>query len=1289
VVRTSPSLRRTPRWLAALVVVLVGIGLLVVPRAGAAPSGTALGKITVSPSSQQVASGAPATYDIALSCAFVSSNNCGTSIRVTIPLDQSVVPSMETTGAQGWTYEATSAVSGLILSGPTVDQANHELVLVLNPASFQGQSLSATIRLKASPPNSITPNQTSWSFLPSLHSDAFSDTVPAPRPAKATATAKPQVSIAKSTSDGGSVYLANQEVTYYLDAKCTTPSTGNLYVDAASIVDTLPAGMTYVRSDPAGATVSGQTVRWDLPASSPNLPAGCASGSGGATKRFTVVARGPATAVGSLKNTATFSGTGPDATDPDGVSSTASSTKTIATIVNPPIGPGTGYASIAKSSLAPLPQGGITSGNQYVGTYPGDWVPVGASPTYNVGQAAASYQTTVSYGLLDTYQTRLVDPVPCLDNPLGGARKGFGSAPYAAATACANPAIVVQKFTVSAPGFDASNGLGQAYRTGGWRPTVIAPGSSTEVPVNATSTPALTATSITFSVSGPVGTIVLPPSSYLKVQTIRLTVFGYADASLVNRNDGLNELQNTATAIPMYSTCSYQGVSGTCPPISWSASLFTVPPQPALGIAKAFGTPSASGAASLTITGSVATNAPLTHDVVLTDWLPRGMSLTSATGTGTFSIAAGSGTTSTVTGTIAVLSDFQGSGRSLLRITIAAGDFSANGGVGYFKITGPSKINGTTGGLTVKVPTVPPALYPNAAQIFLSGLGSNHHISQACATPTQTSAAVSTATYENDNSNDLAGDGELAEGYCQNTATLAIKSNGAAFSLGKTVQGDLDPAAKGPLEVGQASKGGSGLYRIDWANVGSDTMKDVYVYDILPYVGDTGVSQLQSLVPRGSQFRPTFVSANSLDPGVVVQYSTSENPCRDQVYPNADNPGCVDDWTPLAPADAASVRAVRFYAPGPYAFGQGFASTITVAVPLGEYNKVAWNSAATNATDLSSPSTQTLPAEPPKVGIETTTQLQASSQVSTDVVKPGDAIHDAITLKDLGNNAATLDWTLYGPLPSDTGSCSSLDWNQAPIHTMGTLSVTNDSTTDVGPVTLEAVGCYTWGYAITTAGPTTTTIVPGQPSEDTLVEAHSPTMVTHAQVAGDGTSGWSLHDRVVLDQTGISPTSRISSSAELIWSLVGPLAPGAQGCSGLDWSKAHQHATGSVTVTGDGTWATPPAAVSAPGCYSFGELLVGSANRSEVLQRPGIETETVSLAPSPTPTSSPGPTPPGPDGGGGSMATTGAQIGLLGLAGLLVVLFGAGLLLVRRRQALGRRATSGAAGTPSPRAAKH
>ena len=299
------SLRVPKVILGAMLIFGMWTALLGTPAKAGGVGSSAL--ITIGPSSQSHAAGSAQTYDIALSCAGVGGASCGPNIQITIPLSSATTPAMVD---PRWKYSATSGTTGLVSSGPTVSGNN--LLLTVNPALFVA-GYSGTIRLSVTPPNSVTPNNTSWSLTPSIDSDAISP-VTAPNPAASTATAKPQTSISKSTSDGGSVYQVNGTVTYYLDAKCTTPSTGNLFVSTASIVDTLPAGVTYVSSTPAGAVVSGQTVTWEFSDASPStMPAGCSAGASGVT-RYEITATAPPTAAGNLRNTATFAGTGPDAT---------------------------------------------------------------------------------------------------------------------------------------------------------------------------------------------------------------------------------------------------------------------------------------------------------------------------------------------------------------------------------------------------------------------------------------------------------------------------------------------------------------------------------------------------------------------------------------------------------------------------------------------------------------------------------------------------------------------------------------------------------------------------------------------------------------------------------------------------------------------------------------------------------------------------------------------------------------------------------------------------------------
>ena len=1227
------SLRVPKVILGAMLIFGMWTALLGTPAKAGGVGSSAL--ITIGPSSQSHAAGSAQTYDIALSCAGVGGASCGPNIQITIPLSSATTPAMVD---PRWKYSATSGTAGLVSSGPTVSGNN--LLLTVNPALFVA-GYSGTIRLSVTPPNSVTPNNTSWSLTPSIDSDAISP-VTAPNPAASTATAKPQTSISKSTSDGGSVYQVNGTVTYYLDAKCTTPSTGNLFVSTASIVDTLPAGVTYVSSTPAGAVVSGQTVTWEFSDASPStMPAGCSAGASGVT-RYEITATAPPTAAGNLRNTATFAGTGPDATNPSGVTSTSTAQNTIATVSGPPIGPGIGYASITKTALAPLAQAGVTSGNQYIATYAGNWVPLSSAPSYTVGAAAASYQTTVTYGLVGTYESSIYDPVPCLSNPLGGAQVGFGSNSYTGAT-CTSPAFHTQYFTAYSPGYDATvNGLGRAYDAG-WRPIVVLTDGSTHG-LDATAPVSSSASTANFAIPAgySVAMVILPPDPALKNKTLRLTMFGYTDSSLENLNSGVNEIQNTATVVPHYSGCP----AGDCAPRSYPASVFTVPARPTLGISKAFGTRGGgpNGTTVLNLKGSVASATTLSNDVVLADLLPTLMTWSNPVSSANFSIQQAGGTSTLVSATITHDANYQGSGRELIRIRIPLSAFPHSG---TWTITPPTNL------LLVNVPSTPPALYANTDQIFLFNYAPAQ-INPACNTPTQTNGfALSTATFENANPMDLAGDGKTSENYCQNSASLTVSGTGAAFALTKTVQGDLDAVPRGALGVGTVSPTGFATYGLTWTNVGSDSLNNVVIYDLLPALGDGGVSEGQAPIPRDSQFAPYFVGLGSLPQGVTAEYSQASNPCRDDVFLNSNNPGCVDDWSASPPFDLTTVTGLRFVATGTFAFGQGFQLSITVQIPSGVYNQTAWNSAATNASDVTSPSTIPLPAEPPKVGIRTTSPPNFVSTVSNAVTTAYEPLSDQIAVQGLGTSVGEVDWTLYGPLTPVNGACAGLDWSSAPIDQSGHTRLTNgDETYTIGPADVGAIGCYTWGYSIIDAdySPLPSIIDPGQPGEITLVNAHDPQMSTTAEGVDSSTSGaYLLRDSVRITASGIGIAPQAPSSAVLTWTLYGPIASNGGSCAGLNWAQAPQVATGTIQVTGDGTYLTPQTSVTQHGCYSFSEALSGHATRNAVFQAAGIAEESIIV---PTP---------------GSIAYTGSFTIPAIILGVVFVGLGGLLLGLRRR----------------------
>ena len=176
--QSPPGLRR----LRTLLVLLLGsLGLL----AGvAAPSAlAATGQITIQsndapPLPKAHPTGTPSRYTINFECSTVGTQTCGDDpvIRVpfalTAPIDPAT-PDMDT-----WLFQTSSSISGLILSTEIV---GGELVIHLDPTKVNPGD-SQTIQLAITPPNNVTPDQTTWSLDATFETDDLPE-VAAPAPA--------------------------------------------------------------------------------------------------------------------------------------------------------------------------------------------------------------------------------------------------------------------------------------------------------------------------------------------------------------------------------------------------------------------------------------------------------------------------------------------------------------------------------------------------------------------------------------------------------------------------------------------------------------------------------------------------------------------------------------------------------------------------------------------------------------------------------------------------------------------------------------------------------------------------------------------------------------------------------------------------------------------------------------------------------------------------------------------------------------------------------------------------
>ncbi|MBV0893939.1 hypothetical protein [Microbacterium sp. NC79] len=96
-------------------------------------------------------------------------------------------------------------------------------------------------------------------------------------------------------------------------------------------------------------------------------------------------------------------------------------------------------------------------------------------------------------------------------------------------------------------------------------------------------------------------------------------------------------------------------------------------------------------------------------------------------------------------------------------------------------------------------------------------------------------------------------------------------------------------------------------YRVTLRNNGTTSLSNVVAYDVLPHVGDTGISSGSAATPRGSQFAETVQTVPHVSSNLTLTYSESTNPCRSEVYPGGPA-DCAANWS-TEPAGAVSVRA--------------------------------------------------------------------------------------------------------------------------------------------------------------------------------------------------------------------------------------------------------------------------------------------------------------------------------------------------------------------------------------------
>lgn len=208
-------------------------------------------------------------------------------------------------------------------------------------------------------------------------------------------------------------------------------------------------------------------------------------------------------------------------------------------------------------------------------------------------------------------------------------------------------------------------------------------------------------------------------------------------------------------------------------------------------------------------------------------------------------------------------------------------------------------------------------------------------------------------------------------------------------------------------------------YNIRIFNDGNVPMVSYVLYDILPYVGDTGSGGTLASSPRLSEFRPImsgpiqFISgpAGMTSADFTIEYNNTTNPCRPEVFnlPSGNVPsGCDNTWTTTWSASALSYR-IRLN-PGSFINPASTSSEVRFGVPMyipfdaapvgfdandALSHEIAWNSFSHVGSYDKDPDPvdvdiqDLLASEPRKVGITVPERMSVGNRVWRDADNSG------------------------------------------------------------------------------------------------------------------------------------------------------------------------------------------------------------------------------------------------------------------------------------------------------------
>lgn len=877
---------------------IVAFAVAVVPvLVVAAPAEAATALVSVTPASTTAESNTPVTFTVSVTCN--GPGQCD-GAQVSFPRE-AVTGNGSRTEVSTWI--GNSSCGGVTRSVTATD-------VVFTYATLAPGTQNCTFVVRA--PEYTTFNGAVATLTPTVSGPG----IPAVTGTAATLTLTAGHNASTSVT-GPSRILSGQTYSYSIIFNCGAQRQydGDIGVSALHLEAVLPANFAYSSYTPrnsfpgtytppaVGST--GGTFVFDDPTG-----ASCSTPLLNIDNAVIIVVSGSVTApVGTtacLSATHTF--TYLDRTTPE---STTGTTATCPTVVN--------LATTVSKTATTQSMGNVGQylfgGARYAYTFPGDWDQTQASLSYVI--KASTNPSAIAAGI--AYQ--ISDPLPCLDN-----LSGIIYSSNASGVPCANPGFVPARITVTGFTPTAAHEIhllradgsttDVAYASGGWTiPTTGSPVSEIQIPPFAAEG-SNTAAVITFTVDGYASPSAVPGRVLRNTMTsqayladsgdaIGTPQTAVANAGIVDQLADAGEHGN-----PVFQPFLTNTVTGTC--------------TAAVGLRTASGRGNA-----LEITKGP-------NEAIYFSYLaPEGATIATPTVSPTFrSLHLSSRTYAAGSLTPTITPDHAGTGRTLYTWTVPAGVITIPG---VYEILNFS--------MSVDLGAGCAGTYESDITV-----GYQSAITKCIWTNYSSPYSQDAPLYPLQNSDLRANGGPIADNYCGYSSPITVAAVNPGFSIDKSVQGSLDAA---PAALGTTGKvgvsGGEATYSITFVNSGESVLTDPVLYDILPRVGDT---EATSTDPRNSQFAAALASIGTLPPGVSVQYSTAENPCRPEVLD--DNPGCVSDWTSTAPTPVDSTTALRFVYTGTLQVSGGggttsFTVSYDVTTPPVAAGRVAWNSVGANA----------------------------------------------------------------------------------------------------------------------------------------------------------------------------------------------------------------------------------------------------------------------------------------------------------------------------------------------------